>query len=130
MPHTIVLPLGVALVCASTYAFGLFLGALLIRAPRWRNIVHNVAMPFLMALCGVVVPVAFWPAWAGIVASLLPITHGLGSVRLLLAGGGPTPIAAGLALEVVIGLAWLGLAAITMDWLANRGRADGSIEFV
>jgi ABC-2 type transport system permease protein len=130
MPQTLFVPFAVAVVCGSVYGLTLFLGAFLIRAPQWRNIVHNVAMPLLMAFCGVTVPMTFWPPWIARLASFLPVTHGLGAIRLLLARGDPIRIAEGIALEVAVGLGWLCVSILVMDWLANLGRADGSIEFV
>lgn len=128
MPRVLLIPFLIALVCASFYCLVLFLGSLVIRAPRLRNVVHNVASTLTMAICGVAVPVTFWPDWVGTVASFLPVTHGLHSIRLLLSGAPAIDIVGGMVLELFVGLFWLGVALLTMDRMANAGRRDGSIE--
>ena len=130
MPEALFAPLIVAVVCASAYGFSLFVGSFVIRIPSTRNIASNLATTMLTAFCGVAVPVTFWPGWIQTVAAILPVTHGLQSMRLLLSGGSPTAIIAGVLLEAAVGLGWLTLAILTMDRMADRGRRDGSIEFV
>jgi ABC-2 type transport system permease protein len=82
-----------------------------------------------MALCGVQVPVVFWPGWVQAVAGLLPVRHGLLGVRALLDGAPAGTVARHAALEAAVGLGWLLVAALTFRRLAESGRRDGSIEF-
>jgi ABC-2 type transport system permease protein len=119
----------VVLTCASVYCFDLLLGSLINRAPRARNVVHNSALTALMAFCGVSVPVAFWPGWLEVVANLLPLTHGLAAIRVVFDGGPLTTVLRHAGLEVLVGAAWLTASLLTMDRMANAGRADGTIEF-
>jgi len=67
---SLLLPVVVAIICASYYAFALFMGSLVIRAPQFRNVVHNVASTIITTICGVVVPVNFWPSEIGWAASV------------------------------------------------------------
>jgi len=127
-PRAILLLPLIAVVCASTHAFALTLGGLVNRVPPLRNVLQNSVMPLLMAVCGVSVPVSFWPPWLQLTAQVLPVTHGLSAVRTLLAGGALPEVAEQGALELLVGVSWLATAAFTIDWLANQGRADGSIE--
>jgi ABC-2 type transport system permease protein len=130
MPDALFAPLIVAVVCASSYGFSLLIGSFVIRIPSTRNIAHNLATTMLTAFCGVSVPVAFWPRWIQTITTILPVTHGLQSMRLLLGGGPPSAIVEGVLLEAAVGLTWLTLGVLTMDRMADRGRRDGSIEFV
>jgi ABC-2 type transport system permease protein len=119
----------VALVSTATYFFGLTLGALVLRAMELRIVVNNVIQLVMMAICGVQVPVEFWPRWVEYVATVLPVTHGLAAVRTALAGGPAGRVAAEGALEAAVAAGWLVLAGLVFDRLAERGRRDGSIEF-
>jgi len=119
-----------ALTCFGTYCLMLFLGAVANYRPNVRNLVHNIATMSLMAFCGVNLPVSYWPGWIEVIAHGLPITHGLLAVRELLAGGAAGSILENAGLELLVAAAWLALAALVMDRMAESGRADGSIEFV
>jgi ABC-2 type transport system permease protein len=121
-------PFVVLLVCASTFFFALFMGALLSNRSRWRNMALDIAGMVLLAFCGVAVPVSFWPAWVQAATALLPVTHGLHGARLLLSGGPADEIWRALTLELAVGAGWLVLGLVSMDRLFNGGRADGSIE--
>ena len=118
----------VALVCASMYCLAIFQGALISRLPVIRNLVSQLTGLTVMAFCGVNVPVGFWPAWVQGLAAVLPVTHGLQAIRLTVAGAPWPAILASAGLELLVGVAWLGLAIVTFDRLAEAGRADGSIE--
>jgi ABC-2 type transport system permease protein len=82
----------------------------------------------LMSICGVVVPVTFWPGWVQAVANVLPVTHGLEAIRVLLDEGPFDKIVEGVALEFVVATSWLALSILLIDRLAEGGRRDGSIE--
>ena len=112
------------------YCLFLFLGSLTLRVPKLRNVVYGVATTLLMAICGVSVPVAFWPSWVRSIAEVLPVTHGLQSVRLLLGHGAGIDVLHGVVFEAFIAVLWLCLAVWSMDRMADAGRANGSIEFV
>ncbi|MBP2471875.1 ABC-2 type transport system permease protein [Crossiella equi] len=116
----------VLLVAASTYCFALVLAALVLRFMELRNVIGNLAYLGLMVLCGVQVPVGYWPPVLQHVAAALPLTHGLSAVRAALGEG---QVLRPAALEAVVGLCWLGLAVLAFRWLVDGGRRDGSIEF-
>lgn len=123
-----VVPL-IAVTGVATYGLGCFVGALVLRWVDARNVIMNAATLAMVALCGVVVPVAFWPAAARWLAAVLPLTHALGAVRGLLAGAGTGTVLAGAGWALLAGLGWLGAAVLVLGHLAERGRRDGSIEF-
>lgn len=124
----LVVPL-VVLVGASAYAFGTFLGGVILRARWLSNLVSNVSVVALMALCGVNVPLDAYPAAARAVAEALPLTHGLLAIRAVFAGDLSTT-AREAGLEAGVGAAWLLACLWTFDWLLGAGRRDGSIEYV
>jgi ABC-2 type transport system permease protein len=129
MPRAFLVPLLVLTIAFATYCFGATLGGFVLRAMGARNLVSNAAYVSMMAICGVNVPVAFWPEWVQRLASVLPLTHGLGAVRDLLDGAAMGVVLAGAAREGVVGLGWLVVAIVIFERLARSGRKDGSIEF-
>ncbi len=124
------IPAIIALVCASSYALAFCIGTLINWAPRLRNVAHNTASLIMAAICGVVVPVTFWPGWVESVAKVLPVTHGLKSIRLLVAGAPVAEIAVGAALEALVGLCWLSLGIVTLDRTVNVARRTGAIDIL
>ena len=84
----------------------------------------------LRAFCGVSVPITFWPGYVQFVVKLLPLTHGLHAIRLVVDQAPVAAILQAAALEAAVGLGWIALAVLAMDRMTNAGRADGSIEFV
>ena len=124
----LVVPL-VVVTAVSTYGLATFLGGLVLRAMSARNAVGNVAQTTIMAICGVNVPLAFYPAPVEWLAHALPLTHGLRAIRDLLAGEPLVQLLPNVGLELLVGAAWLALALLTFNRLAEGGRRDGSIEF-
>lgn len=122
-----ILPL-LLLVTVSTYMMGTFFGSLVLRYTQARNLVSNVAGATMLALCGVNVPVDYFPGWVQSLAAGLPLTHGLAAVRGVLAAAPRGEILAEVAAEVLVGLAWFTAAAASFRWFAEGGRKDGTIE--
>jgi ABC-2 type transport system permease protein len=118
-----------ALVGASCYALGIFLGGLVLRAMSTRNVVANLTWGTIMAIGGVNVPVSYFPQPVEWLAQALPLVHGLEAIRELLSGGSIAGLLPDVGLELLVGSAWLCLALVTFDRFAERGRHDGSIEF-
>ena len=123
----LVVPL-VVVVCTSCFGFMLQLGAVANLAPNARNLLHNVATMSLMAFCGVNVPVSFWPDWLQASVQILPLTHGLAAIRALLGGESAEIVTQQAGFELLVGFGWFALAMLTMDRMADAGRASGSIE--
>jgi ABC-2 type transport system permease protein len=122
------LPL-VALACVATYCFGLFPAALVLRVPAVRNVVSNVTVLAMMAICGVQVPTSFWPACVRDTAAALPFTHALSAVRAALAGERPGTVLPEVGWTVLAAAGWLLLAGLAFRRLTDAGRRDGTIEF-
>lgn len=123
-----VLPL-LLLVTVTTYLMGAFFGSLVLRYAGARNLVSNVAGATMMAVCGVNVPLSFFPRWVQVTARAMPLTHGLQAIRGILAAAPPKAVLGDVALESLVGLLWFAAAACSFRWFAEGGRKDGSIEF-
>lgn len=128
-PNTLLLIPLLLLVSLSTYALGTFLGGLVLRAMSARNVVANLTWGTIFAIGGVNVPVSFYPEPVQWLANVLPLTHGLQAIRDVLSGVGGSEILLDVALEALVGVAWLTASLFTFNRLAERGRRDGSIEF-
>jgi ABC-2 type transport system permease protein len=124
-----VLPL-LGLVCLSSFCFALFLGAMVGRRIRLRNLVLDVSGTLFMAGCGVSVPVSFWPRWVQVFVQAVPLTHGLTAIRGILADAPPRVVLRETLLEALVGGAWLVISLFLIDRVAESGRSDGSIELV
>lgn len=120
-------------VAVTTYCFALVLAALVLAAMDLRNVVSNIAQVAMMLICGVMVPVSFWPGWVQAAAQALPLTHGLAAIRVLAdpPGGDIRVAEVILPLLLALGIAagWLLLAAFLLERLASVGRRRGTIEF-
>jgi ABC-2 type transport system permease protein len=121
-------------VAVTTYCVGLAVAAVVLAAMDLRNIAGNVSYIAMMLLCGVMVPVPFWPGWVQALAQGLPLTRALAAIRTL---AGPAQVGPALAgtvvrdclLALAVGTGWLVLAAVLLERLAQSGRRTGSIEF-
>jgi ABC-2 type transport system permease protein len=117
----------------ATYFSALVLGALVLAAMNLRNVVANVATSLMMLVCGVMVPVTFWPGWVETVAQGIPLTHGLAAVRALAEAPSVGAVAGDVVVGVVstlgVGIVWLVVAAVLLERMASAGRRAGTIEF-
>jgi ABC-2 type transport system permease protein len=120
-------------VAVATYCFALAVAALALAMMNLRNTISSLVQVGMMVICGVMVPVTFWPGWVQGLAQTLPLTHGLVAIRVLAdppAGGVPAAdTLPRILLAAGIGAAWLLLAALLLERLAAAGRRTGSIEF-
>jgi ABC-2 type transport system permease protein len=119
----------VAATAVSTYCLALFLAALVLDAPRLRNLVGNLAYLVMMAICGVQVPVGFWPPPVQAVAYVIPLTHQLNALRAALDGASPLTVVLHAGLGLLLAAGWLAVAAVAFQRFARRGRRDGSFEY-
>ncbi len=114
---------------ASSYCLALAAAGLVLRNVELRNLVTNLVYFGLMLLCGVQVPTSFLPFGLRILSTVLPLTHGLAAIRALLARDDTSTVLAQAGLEVVVGIAWLAVAAVAMRHFVRASRRNGSVEF-
>lgn len=111
----------ILLVTLSTYMMGAFLGSLVLRSMNSRNLVANLSHGIMMAVCGVNVPVTFFPEWVQRIAAVLPLTHGLKAARAVLGGGSSSYVWTNIRMEVMVGAGWLILALASFRLARRRG---------
>ncbi|MFI0421725.1 ABC transporter permease [Spongiactinospora sp. 9N601] len=127
-PHLAVVIGLIAVVAASAYCFGILAGSLLLGFRSIEMVVTNVGLVTLMLLCGVNVPLDFYPEPVQWVSSVLPLTHGLLAVRRTIAGdltGALLPAAQ----EVLVGAGWLTVCLLIVTTIIRRGRRRGTLDF-
>jgi ABC-2 type transport system permease protein len=128
MPRVLlVIPLTI-LVGVSAYCLGTFLGGITIGYRRSSNIIVNVGLVTVMALCAVNVPLATYPRPIAWISKCLPVTHGLIAIRDVFAGD---LAAAGQQALIEFGIAalWLVICVLTFQLFVRRGRRDGTLDF-
>ena len=114
---------------ATAYCLGTFLAGVIIRWREGNVVVANIGVAAAMTICGVNVPLSFYPEPLEWVSRFLPLTHGLIAIRAVLDGEGAAFIAREAGLELLVGLGWLVLAVVTFGRFLDHSRSDGSLEF-
>lgn len=117
------------LVAVGAYAMALAMAAVVLRAPRWRNLVSNIAAVVTMILSGATVPVSIWPVWLQAAGQLLPVTHALSVVRALQAGNIHAGILQPFGFCICLTAVWYLVAALGFAHFTESGRRSGSIDF-
>jgi ABC-2 type transport system permease protein len=117
----------VGLTLLGTYGFGAFVGGFVLKHPAARHTVSNMAMGSMAILCGVNVPVDFFPLPMQWLAQVLPLTHGLRAVRLLLDESASGSVPAAVLWCGLTGIGWLCIAAVRFEAFVEAGRRDGSL---
>ncbi len=117
------------LVGISAYCFSTFLAGVIIRQREITGLVVNATIVTLMTLCGVNVPVSFYPTWLAWISRCLPITNGLEAIRDVINGGSWSAVAAHTGAELLVASLWLTLALGTFGRFMRAGQRDGSLEY-
>lgn len=129
-PHSALLAVPVLLATVlSMYLMALALAAVVLRAPRWRNVASNIAHILVMLMCGVTVPASIWPGWVQTLGQLIPLTHGMEIIRALQNGDHGRELGTAAVLLLGAGLLWALSAAALFRLFGEAGRRDGSISF-
>lgn len=116
-------------VAVSSYGYGCVLGSVALRLPGLQWLLLNIGYLSVMAFCGVNVPTSFWPTGVRIATSLMPLTHGLAAIRLVLASAPPWRILSSVGMELAVAAGWFTVAILLVDRLVSAGRKNGSLEF-
>jgi ABC-2 type transport system permease protein len=124
----LVIPL-TALVGMSAYCFSTFLAGVIIRKREVTGLLVNATIVILMTLCGINVPVSFYPGWLAWISRCLPITNGLEAIRDVIDGAPAATIAAHVGAELLVMSGWLALALVTFGAFVRAGQRDGSLEY-
>ena len=114
-------PVGVVLLSASTFCLSVFFGALAGAVPALRNILINLLTTAIIAFCGVSVPVSFWPTPVQWIAEIMPCTHGVAAIRLMMANCPTVAVLCELGKEIAVAAPWL---LCSSRWMASRSHED------
>lgn len=129
LPAALAVVVVMAVITTSMYAVALTLAAVVLRGPRWRNVVANVAHTTVMLLAGVAFPVSVLPGMLQAASQVVPMTHGLEVIRALQADGASADLLATLGATLLLGAGWYVLAALAFTAFGGAGRRDGTIDF-
>jgi ABC-2 type transport system permease protein len=122
-------PLAMAIAVCSTSCTGLgLLGAAIALRVRETAVMSNVIFGVLMIFAGVNVPLASLPAWMSSVAHWLPLTHGIGAARKLVAGSQLADVGADLVAEMGLGVLYAGLGLALLAWLERDSRRKATLD--
>ena len=102
---------------------------MIIRKREVTGLLVNATIVILMTLCGINVPVSFYPGWLAWISRCLPITNGLEAIRDVIAGAPASTIAAHVGAELLVMSGWLALALVTFGAFVRAGQRDGSLEY-
>jgi ABC-2 type transport system permease protein len=117
------------LVGYSCYCLGTFLAGVVFRFRNINSFVVLTTYMTIMAVCGVNVPLDYYPTVIEWISRFVPLTNGLLSIRALLDGDPGSTILGYAALEGAVALGWMTAALLSFNQLLTRGRKDGSLDF-
>jgi len=129
--QALVTVLGLFIAVAGTYALALACAAVVLRAAQYRNLASNLVHAIMALICGVNVPVDFWPTPIQWFAQVFPVTHALQAVRAALSASESTAIRVAvpeLMIASAVSLAWLLIGAFMLERFASAARHNGSID--
>jgi ABC-2 type transport system permease protein len=124
----LVIPL-TALVALASYCFGTFLAGIVFRFREINSLVVNTTYIGLMTICGVMVPLSYFPRALELGVHVLPLTNGLLAIRAVFDGEAASTILAYAGAEAAVGAVWMTLALLSFNRLAAQGRLDGSLDY-
>jgi ABC-2 type transport system permease protein len=118
-----------AVVGIASYCFGTFLAGIIFRFRNINSLVVLVGYVGLMTVCGVNVPLSYYPTALEWIARFLPLTNGLLAIRGVFGHAAAGWIVGRGALEAAVAIGWMSAALLTFNRLASRGRLDGSLDY-
>src|SRR5918999_3375059 len=102
----LVVPL-TAIVAYSCYCFGTFLAGIVFRFRDINSFVVLSSYMTIMAVCGVNVPLAYYPEAIEWISGFLPLTNGLLAIRSVLDGEGADLVLRYAGLEAAVATGWM-----------------------
>ena len=92
--------------------------------------VNNTVYFLLLIFSGANVALDTLPNWMQAFSQVLPLTRGIASARILIAGGNFTQVAPMLVSEIGIGLIYGWLGYMLFKWFEIQAKRKGSLETV
>ena len=121
------LVLTVFITTVSTSGLGLLMGSISLRALNVM-FVNNTLCFLLLIFSGANLPLTSMPAWIQVISACVPLTRGIQSARLLVAGASLEQVAPLLAGELAIGLIYALFGFVVFHWLEVQARQRGTLE--
>jgi ABC-2 type transport system permease protein len=118
----------IASAAVSSHCLALFITGLSMRFLHLGTLLNALVFLPMQAVCGVVVPLDFWPSWVQAVAAGLPLTHGLAAVRAVFDGASPSVALPAVGRELLVAAGWLILATLAFRRFLLQMRKTGSID--
>jgi ABC-2 type transport system permease protein len=116
-------------VAFASYCFGTFLAGIVFRWRAANSLFVLVGYVGLMTICGVNVPLSYYPDALEWASRFLPLTNGLLAIRGVFGGAAWSWIIGHAALEAAVGIGWMTTALFSFNRLAAGGRRDGTLDF-
>ena len=124
----LVIPLTM-LIAYSCYCLGTFFAGIVFRFRGANSFVVLTTYMTIMAVCGVNVPLDYYPGVIEWISRFLPLTNGLLATRGVFEGADGGTILGYAALEAAVAAGWMTAALASFNQLASRGRLDGSLDY-
>ncbi|MEU1485834.1 ABC transporter permease [Streptomyces sp. NPDC005752] len=127
---SILLPIAVAAVCASTSCagLGLIIGALGLRF-RDMYFVTNAAHLVLLIATGAAIPLTLLPGWVQGLSQVIPMAHAIAMAQDAVAGRPYSPVQSAGA-ELVLAAVYFGIALVVLARSERLSRRLGTLELV
>lgn len=111
----------------STCGLGLMLGSLSLVT---RNVmfVNNTVYFLLLILSGSNVVLSNLPGWMQVISNLIPLTRGIASARLIIAGGDLSEISGLIGVELLIGVGYILVGYILFRWFETQAKRRGTLD--
>lgn len=118
----------IAAVAVAAHSLALFITGLSMKYLQFGTLLNGIVFLPMLAVCGAVVPVSFWPGWVEQLSRLLPLTHGLAGVRALFDGAGLEVVGPAAGRELIVAAGWLLLATVAFKVFIRRARRSGDLD--
>lgn len=122
------LPVFILTIC-SVSTLGWLIGSISLGI-RWGPLLGNSMAYAMMILCSVNTPSQMLPVALGSLGRMLPLTHGLLAIRMILNGSPYSQVAGLIGYELLIGAVYGAVAWVLFGWRLHRVRAAGTLELV
>jgi ABC-2 type transport system permease protein len=97
---------------------------------RWGNLILNTLTYTMIILCGINFPFSALPSAVQVIGNFLPVTHGLLAIRAIVAGASYSSVFPQIGMEILVGLAYAGLAWFLFGHGVRITRQRGSFQLV
>jgi ABC-2 type transport system permease protein len=123
------LGLTIMLTTFSTSGLGLMMGCVSLVTTNVM-FVNNTVYFLLLIFSGANIPITSLPAWMQAISWGLPLTRGIASARLLIAGASFSQVAQLLLGEFLIGMFYVVIGYALFRWFERQAKARGTLETV